>query len=265
MKLFLLTCKIFPRAVIPPRNIPWWGFGGCGWYKRYWPSLFLPVWSDDEGTEKMWPPFPLAGLALLLLFPPICPFSGECSAIPKTAGGTTTYPWDGKAAETPLSQAGLRMLRQDLVGMEGGEPWGHWHSDRMSLTATPCSLGTPAFPHWIPIQTRGLPQLLPMSSLFCFHIHSPSVLQLQAKAFLPPELPNSFFLSLFLIFFLSVSLCPRHLPEIDVGYWHLCSWQDNFCPLHSGLHPTVWLPHSLCFKALSALPLFQCCSASSEY
>lgn len=38
--------------------------------------------------------------------------------------------------------------------------------------------------------TRGLPQLPPMSSLFRFHSHSPSVHKLQEKAFLPLELPN---------------------------------------------------------------------------
>lgn len=48
--------------------------------------------------------------------------------------------------------------------------------------------------------SRGLPQLLPVSSLFCFHSHSPSVLKLQAKAVLPLDLPNDCLLYLFLIF-----------------------------------------------------------------
>lgn len=41
-------------------------------------------------------------------FPLTCPSSAVCPASPKAAGGTPTYPWNGREAEAPLSQVGLR-------------------------------------------------------------------------------------------------------------------------------------------------------------
>lgn len=144
----------------------------------------------------------------LPFFPQICPSCGECSAIPKTAGGTTTYPWNGKEAEAPLSRMGLRMLRLDFAGGWREESMGmlaQWHDSWLPSPAvwehldfqSGCCARHPGLAIAI---TRGLPQLLPMSSLFCFHSHSPSVLKLHATAFLSLELPNNCLLYLFLIF-----------------------------------------------------------------